>query len=169
MPTDIERGHPRREAARRNNYKEESSTEDDSKSEGGTIDSTNGTEVQELESESEYEATPEKNAGRKGGKGGGRGGRGGTGGNNHAGRGRGRKGPDVPTTVEEDVVVVQDVCGAGRAATPNKTKQPALSANQTTSCRKYFYVYHRHCCNRQCHMHECHDNFTFRTLVIGGH
>ena len=47
-----------------------------------------GTEVQE--SESEYEATPEKNAGRKGGKGGGRGGRGGTGGNNHAGRGRGR-------------------------------------------------------------------------------
>ena len=92
MPTDIERGHPRREAARRNNYKEESSTEDDSKSEGGTIDSTNGTEVQELESESEYEATPEKNAGRKGGKGGGRGGRGGTGGNNHAGRGRGRGG-----------------------------------------------------------------------------
>ena len=103
MPTDIERGRPRREAARRNNYTEESSTQDDNESEGGTIDSTNGTDVQESESESDYVATPQKNAGRKGGKGGGLGGRGGrgenstnAGGNNHAGRGtsdgRGRGG-----------------------------------------------------------------------------
>ena len=110
MPTDIERGRPIREAARRNNYTEESSTQDDNESEGGTIDSTNGTDVQESESESDYVVTPQKNAGRKGGKGGGRGGRGGrgenstnAGGNNHAGRGtsegRGRGGRGVVVVV----------------------------------------------------------------------
>ena len=42
---------------------------------------------------------------------------------------------DVPTTVEEDVVVVQDVCGAGRAANQPLTFDPERNDFVEDECK----------------------------------